>query len=248
MSRPTHVYVIASPRPRVGKTLIARAFTEFYRADGRPVAGFDLGTGDNLMFEFLPKFAIRAGIGDTRGQMALFDQLIVGDEKPKVVDLGDRMFEAFFKVMVDIDFVPEARRRSIEPVVLFIATPEDQAVKAYAELQRRFADLTIVPVLNEGVARGSHLREKFPSRGPLSLPIQVPQLSPSLRHIVETKPFSFSAFRRGLSSDVPQILEAELRSWVKRVVLQFRELELRLLLDRLRSSLTAAPGQQTSPT
>ncbi len=248
MSRPTHVYVVASPRPRVGKTLIARAFTEFYRADGRPVAGFDLGADDSTLLEFLPKFAVRAEIGDTRGQMALFDQLIVSDEKPKVVDLGGgSMFDAFFKVMVDIDFVPEARRHAIEPVVLFIATPEEQAVKAYTELHRRFADLTIVPVHNEGVARGSHLRVKYPWRSALALPIQIPQLSPSLRHIVETRPFSFSAFRRGLCFDVPQILEAELASWVKRVFLQFRELELRLLLDRLRSSLIPAPGQQTNP-
>jgi hypothetical protein len=246
MSRPTHIYVIASPRPRVGKTLVARAFTEFYRADGRPVAAFDLGAGDNTLVEFLPKFAVTAQIADTRGQMALFDQLIVGDEKPKVVDLDGGLFDAFFKVMVDIDFVPEARRRSIEPVVLFIATPEDRAAAAYAELHRRFGDLTIVPVHNEGVARGSHLRDKFPSRGSLSLPVQVPQLSPSLRHIVETRPFSFSAFRRGLSSDVPQILEAELGSWVKRVFLQFRELELRLLLDRLRSSLAAEPEQHSN--
>jgi len=71
----------------------------------------------------------------------------------------------------------------------------------------------------------------------LALPMQVPQLSPSLRFIVETRPFSFSDFKRGLAENVPEILEAELNSWIKRVYLQFRELELRLLLGRLRSSL-----------
>ena len=245
MSRPTHVYVVACPRPRVGKTLVARALTEFYRADGRPVAGFDLGSGDNGLTAFLPKFALAAQITDTRGQMALFDKLIVADEKPKVVDLDAGQFESFFKVMADIGFVSEARRRAIEPVVMFIATTDDRSVAAFAELHQSFADLTVVPVYNEGVARGTYLRDKYPSRGALAIPVQVPQLSPSLKHIVDTKPFSFSAFRRGLSFDVPDILEAELASWVKRLFLQFRELELRLLLHRLSSSLTVEPEQQS---
>jgi hypothetical protein len=41
--------------------------------------------------------------------------------------------------------------------------------------------------------------------------------------------------------DVPPILEKELAAWVKRVFLQVRELELRLLLGRLSLSLTLAP-------
>jgi hypothetical protein len=244
MSRPTHVYIVTSPRPRVGKTLVARAFTEFYRADGRPVAAFDLNRDDNALSDFLPKFAVRAQIDDTRGQMALFDQLIVDDEKPKVVDLEAGLFEPFLKVMSDIGFVTEARRHSVEPVILFLATPEQHTIEAYADLHHRFPDITIVPVHNQGIARGSHIREKFPSWSALALPLQVPQLSPSLRFIVETKPFSFSDFKRGLSADVPEILEAELNSWMKRVYLQFRELELRLLLDRLRTSLGSPSAEQ----
>lgn len=237
MSRPTHVYIITSPRPRVGRTMVARAFTEFYRADGRPVAAFDLNRDETTLADFLPKFAVRAQIADTRGQMALFDRLIVDDEKPKVVDLGAPLFEAFLKVMSDIGFIAEARANSVEPVILFLATPEQQAVQAYVDLHRRFPDVAIVPVHNEGIARGSHIREKFPSWTAVALPLQVPQLSPSLRFIIETKPFSFSDYKRGLSEYVPEILEAELNSWIKRVFLQFREMELRLLLDRLRTSL-----------
>src|SRR5205807_8576662 len=49
MSRPTHVYIVASPRPRSGKTLLARALSEFFRADGRPVRAFDLDTMDGAL-------------------------------------------------------------------------------------------------------------------------------------------------------------------------------------------------------
>ena len=237
MSRPTHVYIVASPRPRVGKTLMARVFTEFYRSEARPVAAYDVDPGESDLLEFLPGFAVAGQIAETRGQMALFDKLIIADERPKVLDVGTSAYENFIKVMTEIDFLPEARRRSVEPVMLFVATPDERAVKAYGELIRRFPDLTLVPIYNEGVARAAQLRDRFTAHGAAALPILVPPLTPTLRHIVDTKPFSFSAFRRGTSSDVPRILEPELTSWIKRVFLQFRELELRLLLGRLRSSL-----------
>lgn len=237
MSRPTHVYIVVSPRPRVGKTLMARVFTEFYRSEARPVAAFDLDANDTALTEFLPGFAVGAQIADTRGQMALFDRLIVADEKPKVLDIGTSSFEPFVRVMTEIDFVPEARRRSVEPVFMFVASPDERAIKAYGELSRRFPDLAVVPIFNDGVARIAQVRDKYPAQGGVAMPIRVPAFSPTLRHIVDTRPFSFSAFRRGVSGDVPRMLEGELTSWIKRVFLQFRELELRLLLDRLRLSL-----------
>ena len=88
MSRPTHVYIVTSPRPRSGKTLLARALTEFFRTDGRPVGAFDLDTLDGTLAGFLPKFTVRADIADIRGQVALFDELIVDNEKPKIVDVS----------------------------------------------------------------------------------------------------------------------------------------------------------------
>ena len=120
MSRPTHVYVVLSPRPRVGKTLMARVFTEFYRSEGRPVAAYDLDPTEAALSEFLPGFAVASQIADTRGQMALFDRLIVDDEKPKVVDVGTAVFSHFLTVMTEIDFVPEARRRSVEPIIVYV--------------------------------------------------------------------------------------------------------------------------------
>ena len=63
MTRPTHVYIIASPRPRTGKTILARALTEFFRTDGRPVGAFDLDAMDATLSQFIPKFTLRADIG-----------------------------------------------------------------------------------------------------------------------------------------------------------------------------------------
>src|SRR5580693_2795008 len=104
MSRPTHVYIVASPRPRSGKTLLARALVEFFLTDGRPVGAFDLDTLEGTLARFLPRLTVRADIADTRGQIALFDELIIGNEKPKVIDVSAHAYEPFFKVMEQIDF------------------------------------------------------------------------------------------------------------------------------------------------
>ena len=104
-------------------------------------------------------------------------------------------------------------------------------------LLQNFADITIIPVLNEAFVRGFHYRDNFPPQRAVAVPLQIPQLSPSLRAIVDTPPFSFSEFRRRMSDDVPEHLEGEMHSWLKRTFLQFRELELRLLLEGLQTSL-----------
>jgi hypothetical protein len=240
MSRPTHVYIVASPRPRTGKTLLARALTEFYRIDGRPVGAFDLDSFDGTLAQFVPKFTVRADIAETRGQIALFDELIIADEKPKIVDVTAHAYEPFFKVMEQIDFVGEAPRLAVDPVILFAASVDAKSVKAYAQLRQRFPRLTIAPVYNDGIVRGYGLRNDFPATSATALPVRVPALSPSLRAIIDAPPFSFAEFRRRPTVGMSEILEAELNSWLKRLYLQFREMELRLLLSDLSGSLKPA--------
>jgi hypothetical protein len=237
MSRRTHIYIVCSPRPRIGKTLAARLLTEFYRSNGRPVLAFDI-TPDQTLLAHLPRFAVAANIADTRGQMALFDQLIVPDERPKIIDLGTGAFDNFFDILKQIAFLEEARRRNVEPVILFAVNPDQSSVKAYRMLLQTFLDIAIIPVLNEAFVRGFHYRDNFPPQRAVAVPLQVPLLSPSLRAIVDTLPFSFSDFRRRISNDVPEHLEGEMHSWLKRTFLQFRELELRLLLEGLQTAMT----------
>jgi hypothetical protein len=236
MSRRTHVYIVCSPRARIGKTLVARLLTEFYRNNGRPVLAFDLNP-DQALLTYLPRFAVGADVRDTRDQMALFDQLIVPDEKSKVVDVGTGSFETFFDILKNLDFLEEARRRNIEAVILFAVNPDQLSVKSYRTLLQRFADITLIPVLNEAFVRGFHYREDFPAQRAVAVPLQIPLLSPFIRTIVDTPPFSFSEFRRGLSDDIPEHLAGEMHSWLKRAFLQLRELELRLLLEGLQASL-----------
>jgi len=237
MSRPTHVYIVASPRPRTGRTTLARALTEFYRLDGGQATAFDLDAMEATLEQFLPECTVRADIGETQSQVALFDQLIVADATPKVVDVSAHAFEAFFNVMAEIDFAGEARRQAIEPVILFAASSDPLSIRTYTRLRARFWSIPIAPVYNEGIVRGHTLRDQFPALSSVALPLHIPALSPALRTIVDTKPFSFANFRRR-PRRMPELLEAELNSWLKRVNLQFRELGLRMLLANLRGSLS----------
>ena len=58
-----------------------------------------------------------------------------------VYNLAPVSFGQFFSVMAEIGFIGDARRRGIEPVALFIATPDAASQRGYAELQRRLPEL-----------------------------------------------------------------------------------------------------------
>src|SRR5262245_40063912 len=86
--RQTLIFIVTSPRPQVGKTFIARVLIDFLRHDRDDPIVFDLNPAGDSLHEFLPQLAITADIGDVKGQMALFDRLIVDDGTAKVIDLG----------------------------------------------------------------------------------------------------------------------------------------------------------------
>jgi hypothetical protein len=233
----TALFVIASPRPATGKTFLTRLVADFLRMDGGAVEAFELSPGDATLADHLPTFTALADLDSTRAQMALFDRLIQADGVAKVVDLGHLAFARFFALFGEIGFVEEARRRALEIVVLFPAEPHANSVKAYADLQRAFPAIALVPVFNEGILKGRRVREQYPFTRAATVPLQIPLLPPALKTQVERSGLSFVDFNNQLPAAVPIGPAFELRSWTKRTFLEFRELELRLLLEKLRSSL-----------
>jgi len=233
----TPLFIVASPRPRVGKTFIARLLTDFLRLDGGDAVAFDLNPSGDALSDYLPALATASDIGDIRGQMALFDCLIVDDGIAKVVDVGHASFERFFAITQEIRFIEAALRRSIEPTILFAADPRPVAVKAYADLQRRFPDAVLVPVFNEAIAKAQKLRDQFPFTRAAAVPLQISVLAPMLKAQIDKSSCSFADVHDRLPMAIPIALATELRSWTRRTFLEFRELELRLLLEQLRASL-----------
>lgn len=227
------VSIVASPRSRVGKTLLARLLTDFHRQEGREVAAFDLNSGGGTLAQFLPAHTAISAIADVKGQIALFDRLVADDGVSKVVDLGHESFEGFFALAQQIGFVEEARRRAIALAILFVTTPDATSVEAFRGLRRRFPQALLAPVHNEIFGPAPH-RDKYELKG--SVLARLPALAPTLRKYIETPPFSF-ADEALAAAGLPPAAHDELQHWLRRVYREFRELDLRILLADLQSSI-----------
>jgi hypothetical protein len=226
------VTIIASPRSRVGKTLLARLLTDIHVQEGHAVTAFDLNAGGGTLAQFLPEQTSVSAIGDVQGQMALFDRLISDDGAAKIVDVGHESFESFFALAQKIGFADEAVRRSIAPAILFMITPDATAVEAYRGLRRRLPNAVLSPVLNEIFGNAQH-REKYQFGGTNEIMVRLPALAPGLRKYIETPPFSFAA----AAADLPADFANEMQRWLRRASREFREFYLRALLADLQSSI-----------
>ena len=236
MSFRNSVTIVASPRPRVGKTLLARLLTDFHIHEGRSVAAFDLNSGEGTLAQFAPEHVTVSDIGGVQGQMALFDRLVAGDDVTKVVDLGHESFAAFFTLANQIGFAEEARRRGIAPAILFMVTPDATSVEAYRSLRSRLPQAMLVPVHNELLGAAQH-RDKYPTGGSGAAQVRFPVLAPGLRRYIEQPPFSFVDSRLANARDIPIDAHIELQRWLRKVYLEFRELDLGILLADLQSSI-----------
>ena len=236
MSLRSFVTIVASPRPSVGRTLLARMLVDYHLNSERKVAAFDLNARDAALSAFQPKHATYSDISEITGQMALFDALVADDGVYRVVDLGPDAFEKFFVIAQDIRFAEEARSRGVAPVILYPITIDAASVEAYAALVRLFPQATIVPVHNEMLGPAQH-RDKFPPHGKGAALLHLPLLVPGLRRIIEQQPFSFVVTSGSAAADVPLDAHIELQRWLRKVYLEFHQLELRVLMADLTSSI-----------
>ncbi len=228
MQRQTPVFIVTSSRPRVGKTLIARALIEYFCALNRPVTAFDVNPDEFKLIDYLPAYTAAASINDIRGEMALFDQLVLPDRVPKIVDLSHTLLDKFFTLFQKLDFAREAQRRGVSPMVLFVGDPDDRARQGYKMLMDRFPDLPLVPVLNEAIGQIEKYGGNFPATRRGGPPVAIPSLSLVLRSVIEKREFSFLAYAAKTMDGT-----TELYGWIRRTFVTFRELEVRLLLGEM---------------
>jgi hypothetical protein len=233
--QPAPLYIVASPRPRVGKTLLARLLMEYVLDNGRPLVGFDLNPREPMVAGRFPKLVWPVDIGDIRGQMELFDRLVADTASTKVIDVGYGPFEQFFSVIGDIGFAQEARRRGMDMIVFFLTDQAMATVRIYAKLQGR-VPATFQPVHNESASVITSPAD-FPPTRPECGTIHVPRLSQVVRGVVDRPSFSFNTYMAHQPGG-----PTEIHSWIADLYTQFRDFELRLLMGRLNSSLGwAAP-------
>jgi hypothetical protein len=234
MPQQTPLYIVASQHPRVGKTLIARLLIEFFRTEARPVAGYDLDPREPALAGHFPKLVETVDITDTQGQMTLFDRLLANNRQATVIDLGYGLFEHFFKVMAEIGFEREALRCGIEPIVLFVTDSAPTTARSYADLRRRLPQTAFIPVHNEATSFMFIPQDFPPTRAECGV-IRIPRLSPIVRGVIDRPGFSFGAYMANQQGG-----PTEVHTWISTIFAEFRDLELRLLLGQLQSSLRGA--------
>jgi hypothetical protein len=218
----TPVYIICSPRPLVGKTLIARLLSEFLLLKNGDVVSFDINLKEPSLLEYLPRITETADVIDTYGKMQLMDRVIVDDGVAKVIDLGFHAFDEFFKMTEEIGFMKEAARRSVAPIILFVADTDRVSARAYPMLQQQIPASALVTIDNEFTVRGE-LPPAF-ARGRV---LRIAALPVFLKTYIDRLTFSFTNYLRNEKDS-----STELHQWIRRNYLSFRELELNLILQR----------------
>ena len=218
----TPVYIICSPRPLVGKTLIARLLSEFLLLKNGTVAAFDINLKEPALLDYLPGITETAEVDDTFGKMALMDRLIVNDALAKVIDLGFHAFDEFFKMSEEIGFMKEAARRGVAPVILFVADTDRASARGYAMLQQQIPPKALVTVDNEFVVRG-----ELPTTMADGRILRIAALPVFLKTYIDRLGFSFTTYLRSEKDT-----STELHQWIRNNYLNFRELELNLILQK----------------
>ena len=218
----TPVYIICSPRPLVGKTLMARLLSEFLLLKNGHVVSFDINLKEPSLLDYLPKTTETADVIDTYGKMQLMDRLIVDDGLAKVIDLGFHAFDEFFKMSDEIGFLKEAARRRVAPIILFVADTDRVSARGYDMLRQQIPATALVTIDNEYVVRGE-LPPAF-ARGRV---LRIAALPPFLKTYIDRLTFSFTDYLRHEKDT-----STELHQWIRRNYFSFRDLELHLILQR----------------
>ena len=216
----TPVYIICSPRPLVGKTLMARLLSEFLLLKNGTVVSFDVNLKEPSLLDYLPKTTETADVIDTYGKMQLMDRLIVNDSVAKVIDLGFHAFDEFFKMSEEIGFMKEAARRGVSPIVLFVPDTDRASARGYPMLQQLIPASALVTIDNEHVVRG-----ELPEAMSYGRILRIAALPVFLKTYIDRLTFSFTEYLRHEKDS-----STELHQWIRKNYFSFRELELSLIL------------------
>ncbi len=231
MRRRTFVYIVCSPHPRVGVTMTARLLADYFAHLGRAFDGFDTDPHETAFASRFPREARVTDLGSIQGQISLFDRLLVLDETPKIVDVWNRSFHRFFSIVQDIDFLAEARRLSIEPVLLFVVDETGACLETAAQLSSLWPELSMAFVANEGAVRFENPVYDVLSRYPGQRTFQIHALDPVVLRAIDEPDFSLSRFLLAPPTNMSIVIRMALRVWLGRVFAQLNSFELRNALD-----------------
>ncbi len=226
MRRRTFVYIACSPNPRVGTTLTASLLTTYFAVTNRTVMGFDTNPYDGDFARLHPKSTSVIDIAATRGQIDMFDRLVVPDETPKIVDLWHPAYRRFFEVADNVGFLDEADRSGVTPVLLYHADASQKSLDACQDLGARWPGVEIAIVSNEGAASLDPAHPGHLSRFPTEHGFRIPPLNAVAMAAATDPETPLKELLWDAPDDAPPPPDG-LIDWIEDVLAQFRAFELR---------------------
>lgn len=181
----TPVALVCSPQTQAGTTLTARLLFDYVLSGFEPALGFDTNRHEPGLAAVFPHRTTVADLASTRGQMALFDTLIVGDGVPKVIDLWHVSYRLFFQRAAELGFFEEARSRGVEPLVFLQTDRKKRFVDEAGALLKRWPGLDVVLVHNRGLTDLRDGPRAHPAAHLAERPLIVPKLDGVVLRILE---------------------------------------------------------------
>ena len=229
--RRTFVYIVCSPLGRVGKTLTARLLIDYYLSSDRFPVAFDTNHFDPGLAPTFPAETNVVDITSTRGEMGLFDRLVMPDEVPKVVDLWHVSYEKFFRHAQEFEFFEEAWSRGIEPVVVLLTDEKERFAREVKSLADQWRGLKIVLVHDEGLTKLPH-ETVFGKPFRLAHPILVlPELDVVVRRALDQPKILLDRIIREPSPDTSFVIASRVRALLGPFFDQFESFERKLVLE-----------------
>ena len=213
--------IVASAHARSGKTLLARLLTENFILGGQQPAIFDTDAAAAPLVARFPNDAVALDVDRVTGQMALFEGLSASGPHPRILDLTHGSFKKFFDLMLESDYVREARVNGIEPVVFYIAGTERDAFEQAEDLRLRIGDCPFVFVENAFLGEiKQSIREGVEFRALAGLPTRmiIPALDTFFMELIEEPDVSLSEFIREPGMKMAPETRAAIRSWLVKVL------------------------------
>lgn len=234
MIRRVPVYLVCSPHARVGTSTTARLLADYHRVENRPVQAFDTDPYGLSLSGFFAGDSTVADLSTTRGQIALFDRLLLAGDETRIVDLWTRSYRQFFSQAQDIGFFEEAERLDLRPILVFGTDGSESSVASARELKRAWPDLQMIVVSNEGAVPRDEDEGPALQNFPDDRTFQIGALDPIMRRQLEQPGFSLSDFLAAPPQSMSLVVRGEMRNWLRRAFAQFQSYELRNALDETR--------------
>jgi hypothetical protein len=217
----TPAVIVASSRPHSGKTLLARILAENFILGGNRPLIYDIDPDDRQLSRLYPNEVLSLELTRVPDQMALFDALVSAGPRPRIVDLANRSLLKFVDLALESDFCAEARASAVEPIVFFIAAPEQEAYEEALDLRQRLDASHFVLVENRqlgDIRSGIRQSDDYRALTENGLRIVMPALDPALMEAVDEWDIGLGAFMRDPTLKVPLEMRDDIRSWLVKVL------------------------------